>query len=30
VQLALEELSYFTDLVRLMGVYPAAARRKIA
>jgi len=30
VQLALEELAYFTDLVRLMGVYPAAARRKIA
>lgn len=28
VQLALEELDYFTDLVRLMGVYPAAARRK--
>lgn len=30
VQLALEELDYFTDMVRLMGVYPAAARRKIA
>ena len=27
VQLALEELDYFTDMVRLMGVYPAAARR---
>jgi len=28
VQLALEELEYFTDLVRLMGVYPAAPRRQ--
>ena len=27
VQLALEELDYFTDHVKLMGVYPAAARR---
>ncbi|MCO4847646.1 MAG: prephenate dehydratase [Yoonia sp.] len=27
VQLALEELSYFTDHLHLMGVYPAAARR---
>ena len=27
VKLALEELAYFTDLVTLMGVYPAAARR---
>ena len=27
VQLALEELDYFTDMVRLMGVYPAASRR---
>ncbi|SMY06737.1 prephenate dehydratase [Flavimaricola marinus] len=27
VQLALEELDYFTDMVRLMGVYPAAPRR---
>ena len=27
VQLALEELDYFTDQVRLMGVFPAAARR---
>lgn len=28
VQLALEELDYFTDMVRLMGVYPASGRRK--
>ena len=28
VKLALEELDYFTDLVRLMGVYPASVRRK--
>ena len=28
VQLALEELAYFTDMIRLMGVYPAAARRR--
>ncbi len=28
VQLALEELGYFTDMIRLMGVYPAAGRRK--
>lgn len=28
VQLALEELDYFTDMFRLMGVYPAAARRR--
>lgn len=27
VQLALEELGYFTDLLHIMGVYPAAARR---
>lgn len=27
VALAMEELRYFTDMVRLMGVYPAAARR---
>ncbi|MBB5721010.1 prephenate dehydratase [Loktanella ponticola] len=27
VKLALEELDYFTDMVRLMGVYPAATRR---
>jgi prephenate dehydratase len=27
VALALEELDYFTDHVKLMGVYPAAARR---
>ena len=27
VALALEELAYFTDMVKLMGVYPAAARR---
>ncbi|SHI77125.1 prephenate dehydratase [Wenxinia saemankumensis] len=27
VQLALEELDYFTDMVRLLGVFPAAARR---
>jgi prephenate dehydratase len=27
VKLALEELEYFTDMVKLMGVYPAAARR---
>jgi len=27
VQLALEELNYFTDLLHVMGVYPAAARR---
>ncbi|MCC5972623.1 MAG: prephenate dehydratase [Rubellimicrobium sp.] len=27
VQLALEELDYFTDMVRLLGVYPAARRR---
>lgn len=28
VKLALEELEYFTDMIRLMGVYPAAARRR--
>lgn len=28
VQLALEELDYFTDMVRLMGVYPRSARRQ--
>lgn len=28
VQLALEELDYFTDMVRLMGVYPAASWRQ--
>lgn len=28
VTLALEELGYFTDMVRMMGVYPAAARRR--
>ncbi|MBI1417467.1 MAG: prephenate dehydratase [Limimaricola sp.] len=28
VQLALEELDYFTDHLKLMGVYPAAARRR--
>ena len=28
VKLALEELDYFTDMVRLMGVYPTSARRK--
>ncbi|MFG5380577.1 prephenate dehydratase [Yoonia sp. R2-816] len=28
VQLALEELQYFTDLLHVMGVYPAAARRR--
>lgn len=28
VQLALEELSYFTDHLHLMGVYPAAAKRQ--
>ena len=27
VKLAMEELDYFTDMVKLMGVYPAAARR---
>jgi len=27
VKLALEELDYFTDLLHVMGVYPAAARR---
>lgn len=27
LQLALEELDYFTDMIRLMGVYPAASRR---
>ena len=27
VALALEELAYFTDMVKMMGVYPAAARR---
>jgi prephenate dehydratase len=27
VQLALEELGYFTDHLHVMGVYPAAARR---
>ena len=27
VALAMEELAYFTDLVKLIGVYPAAARR---
>ena len=27
VQLALEELDYFTDHLQIMGVYPAAARR---
>ena len=27
VQLALEELRYFTDHLHVMGVYPAAARR---
>ena len=27
VRRALEELDYFTDMIRLMGVYPAAARR---
>ncbi|MEJ6396957.1 prephenate dehydratase [Yoonia sp. 208BN28-4] len=27
VQLALEELDYFTDYMHLMGVYPSAARR---
>ncbi len=27
VKRALEELDYFTDMIRLMGVYPAAARR---
>lgn len=27
VRLAMEELDYFTDQIRLMGVYPAAARR---
>lgn len=27
VQLALEELEYFTDMVRVMGIYPAATRR---
>jgi prephenate dehydratase len=29
VQRALEELDYFTDMVRLMGTYPTSARRKI-
>jgi prephenate dehydratase len=28
VQLALEELAYFTDMIRMMGVYPAASRRR--
>ena len=28
LQLALEELDYFTDMVKLMGVYPASPRRK--
>ena len=28
VQLALEELQYFTDMLHVMGVYPAAARRR--
>ena len=28
VQLALEELGYFTDMIRMMGVYPAAVRRR--
>ncbi|MEL6572579.1 MAG: prephenate dehydratase [Pseudomonadota bacterium] len=28
VQLALEELGYFTDMIRLMGVYPASGRRQ--
>lgn len=28
VQLALDELDYFTDMVKLMGVYPAADRRR--
>jgi len=28
VKLALEELAYFTDMVRLMGVFPAAALRR--
>ena len=27
VALALEELEYFTDMVKLLGTYPAAARR---
>ena len=27
VQLALEELDYFTDHIKLMGVFPAAPRR---
>ena len=27
VQLAMEELDYFTDTIRLLGVFPAAARR---
>jgi prephenate dehydratase len=27
VQLALEELDYFTDMIKLMGVYPASPRR---
>ena len=30
VKLALEELAYFTDMVRMMGVYPAAPRRTSA
>jgi len=30
VQLALEELDYFTDMVRMMGVYPAAPRRTLS
>jgi prephenate dehydratase len=30
VKLALEELDYFTDMVRLMGVYPTSSRRKIS
>jgi prephenate dehydratase len=27
VRLAFEELDYFTDMIRLLGIYPAAARR---
>ena len=27
VKLALEELDYFTDYLKLLGVYPSAARR---
>ena len=30
VKLALEELDYFTDMVRLMGVYPRASQRQSA